>query len=123
LQFAANGEGVIRPTAYVGRGAPDWLKGRGPAVPHGPPHRRKWRGVGQPFRFWCGWKSGGISAPKFAGNPVSLWYSRFKRPVVLMAARWGRFSFCGVQKTAIVEVCANTLFHNFYFLLRGLEGL
>jgi len=24
-------EGVIRPTAYVGRGAPDWLKGRGPA--------------------------------------------------------------------------------------------
>jgi len=35
LQFAANREGVIRPTALVGRPGPDWLKGRGPAVPHG----------------------------------------------------------------------------------------
>jgi hypothetical protein len=33
------------------------------------------------------------------------------------------FLFVGCKKTAIVEVCANTLFHNFYFLLRGLEGL
>jgi len=47
----------------------------------------------------------------------------FKRPVVLMAARWGRFSFVGVQKNALVEVCTKALFHNFYFLLRGLEGL
>ena len=36
MQFAANREGVIRPTALVGRPGPDWLKGGGPAVPHFP---------------------------------------------------------------------------------------
>ena len=35
MQFAANREGVIRPTALVGRPGPDWLTGSGPAVPHG----------------------------------------------------------------------------------------
>jgi len=69
LQFAANREGVIRPTALVGRPGPDWLTGSGPAVPHGPPHRRKWRVVGHPLRFLVWVEKRGNFGPEVCREP------------------------------------------------------
>jgi hypothetical protein len=87
---------------------------------HGDPKEQS-SGVG----FRClghGWKSGGIEAPKVAGNPVSLGKAAFAAGCAHGGPEGPHFFFVGCEHLSFREVCRNPLFHNFSFRFRGFEA-